>query len=63
MLHNDEVTITEHTTENDVFCVVESVNGCAGANGTFIGDIETFRIDFPNIVIFEEIRYPEPTGS
>lgn len=46
--------ITEHTTTEDAFCVVEEVGG-QGRTGEFHGTISEFRHLNPHVEIVEEI--------
>jgi len=48
-----EVIITEHTTGDEPFCVVESPDG--SKSGEFFGSIEEFRADYPDVIIVEEV--------
>lgn len=47
------VRITEHTTTDDPYCVVESLDG--SKSGEFFGSIEDFRAENPSIEIVEEV--------
>lgn len=47
-----EVILTEHTTTDDTYCVVESPDG--SNSGEFFGSIDEFRSAYPDVVVIEE---------